>query len=234
MLPHYVLIYRDPEDALAEVVVHLDAGGDPRAHDNTALVLACLYGRLDILDRLLTGYPGVSGYPGLTADDARAGDNRALRWASLNGHLAVVERLLSLGLTLADARAHNNFALRLACVRGHINILERLIELGLGVADARVGNNFALVWACKNGHHAVVARLLELGVEPTPYALVLCGAGRQDENDDEWTQRLWRAVVRWEGSQELAVAESGLTPAQHEAWVDAKDLARPSRLRFSD
>ena len=77
----------------------------------------------------------------------------------------------------------------------------------------------------------MVARLLELGVVPTPEALV-CLSRQVD--DDEWSQRLWRAIERWEGSQALHTAESGMWPDQLEAWETAKAVARPCRLDFSD
>ena len=250
-----------PEGELAEVITHLDAGGDPRAHNNTALCWACSFGHLDVVERLLSlGLTAVDARThsnfalrnaclfghldvverllslGLTADDARAHNNEALRWACTYGYLAVLERLIEIGLTADDARADDNGALRMACRVGHLDVLERLIVLGLTANDARARDNYALQMACIHRHRAVVARLLELGVVPTPYALVLCGAGHQVDDDTEydWPQRLWRAVDRWEGSQELAVAESKLTPPQLESWETAKARARPSALRFAD
>ena len=251
-----LLQYLSPKGGLAEVTAHLDAGGDPRVHDNTALRWACYVGNFDLVERLITGNQGTSEYPGLTAADARAHENYALRAACAFGYLNVLDRLLALGLTADDARAYDNEALRTSCSRGYLAVLERLISLGLTADDARADDNYALR---ASEHRAVVARLLELGVEPTPAALVcLCHRGRLrssqasedgddddgddddgddddgDDDDGEWTRRLWRAVERWDGSPDLQVAESGLTPPQLEAWETAKVRACPRGLRFVD
>ena len=220
------LLWLPVETTYAELATHLDAGGDPRAHDNTPLRWACRYGHLDLLERLIE--------LGLDANDARMYNCEALRWAYGHGHLAVVVRLIALGLDGDDARAVDNDALHWACENGHLAVVERLLDLGLTADDARADDDHALHLACINNHHSVAARLLELGVEPTPAALrsltaYACEYACEYDEDDR-DDRLRRAVERWRDTPALEAAEDELEPAELDAWA----VARPSRLRFAD
>ena len=178
---------RSREAAHAEITAHLDAGLNPRAHNNSALVLACERCYIDIFDRLI----GL----GLTAGDARArfaskmdcahghpevnaliakissrgrsrGKSRENDYLSASAcgqcYLDVFDRLIGLGLTADDVRASRCGALWLSCTHGHLAAVERLIGLGLTADDARGCG--ALQGACEFGYLDVVERLLALGL----------------------------------------------------------------------
>jgi ankyrin repeat protein len=154
---------------------------DGRVHRDAiefVIVLASLFGNLEIVERLLQDervdpsalnnyairsaaeYGHLAVVDGLLQDkrvDPSARNNAAIRSAAKNGHLAVVDRLLQDGRV--DPSALNNYAIRSAAENGHLAVVDRLLR------DARVDpsayNNGAIRDAAKNGHLAVIDRLLQ-------------------------------------------------------------------------
>lgn len=135
----------------------LDAGANPLvrlgAENENALILAALYGRTDVVNRLLK-------LPAVVAEIA-ADDNCALRWAAEKGYFSVVNRLLESPAVQAQITAENNYALRCAAGNDHLDVVNRLLEFPDVVADITACNNEALRWAACNGHLDVANRLLE-------------------------------------------------------------------------
>ena len=127
---------------------------DPSAQNNRALILACEFGHLDIVDFLIEN-------PKVNLTDV---DNMSIILAAENGHVNIVNTLLS--KTKVDPAARNNMAIRIASDNGYFEIVESL--LNTGKVDPSALNSQALILASKNGHGDIVLRLLkDARVDPT-------------------------------------------------------------------
>lgn len=129
---------------------------DLRSYGNSALILACQSGHLDILVYLLS--------QGLTVEDLRSDNNKALQSACVSGHLHIVEFLLTHGLTLDDLQGGKCMQpLYLACQKGHLLVVQYLLTYGLTVDHVQYNDDEALRVACYGDYSDIVQALIWAG-----------------------------------------------------------------------
>lgn len=125
-----------------------EQGANIHACNDSALRIAALHGRLDVVKYLVE-----------QGSDIHAWDDIALRLAASNGHTEIVKYLVEHG---ADIHAFDESALRLAAENGNTEIVKYLVEHG---ADIYARGNEALCWAASNGHTEVVKYLVDNGAD---------------------------------------------------------------------
>lgn len=124
----------------------LDRKADPRVYHHHPLIVACAWGKLDLVKRFIA-----------------AGCNPATRVygpvvvAAAEGHLDIVKYLAKLG---SDLCTNNNEALRLAAEGGHLKVVQYLVQNG-----AKTGWDESIVQAASRGHTPIVQFFYELGAK---------------------------------------------------------------------
>lgn len=120
--------------------------GGCQLYDDLAFRLACRYGHLEIVVKLLNEYPV----------NPAAKSNEAIRKACSHNHLPIVELLLK--NSRVDPADYHNYALEYACKNGHIQVVKCLLQ------DPRVNPaanaNLSILNASTKGHLEIVDILL--------------------------------------------------------------------------
>jgi ankyrin repeat protein len=137
---HKVILGKRRKITLKVIKELIEEGADPKANDSQALLLAAIYGHLEIVKLLLP------------LSNPKANNSDALRFAALHGHLDVAKLLLP----VSDPKAYNSQALRYAATYGHLEVVKLLLPL----SDPKANDSEALRWAAYNGHLEVVKLLL--------------------------------------------------------------------------
>lgn len=156
----------------------LREGADPSYNNNEAIQLACEYGYLNIVTRLLED----------KRCDPSANNNNAIRIACAKGHTKIVDLLLknnrvdpsasqscALGDALSignieivimllndrrvDPSADNNYAIKYTSAGGYINVVSLLLKDSR--VDPSASDNSAIQTASYNGHARVVELLMK-------------------------------------------------------------------------
>ncbi|CDK30214.1 ankyrin repeat domain-containing protein [Candidatus Babela massiliensis] len=173
--------------------------------DNTALMLASIYGYKEIVEILIKAGADVNtknyyGYTALiesssnghkeivemlikagTNVDAKNNDGyTALMWASKNGYKEIVELLIKAG---ADVDAKSKYcgytALMLASEKGHKEIVEILLQAGTNVDTKNNEDDTALIFASIYGYKEIVEILIK------------AGTNIEAKNNDGYTALMW-------------------------------------------
>ncbi|TVQ84928.1 MAG: hypothetical protein EA357_01680 [Micavibrio sp.] len=151
-------------------------GGDIRAKNDLALLLAAQNGHLDIIQYCvaqggdlgaendealcLAAYKGhldIVKYCVQQGRDIRAKDDYALRMAAENGQLDVVKYCVAQG---CDIRANKDSALRHAAKNGHLDMVKYCVQQG---CDIRADDDHVLRWTARNGQLDVVKYCVQQG-----------------------------------------------------------------------
>lgn len=145
--------YPDSVQALVSVGADLDLR-DPR--ENTALMMATIYERADIITLLKQAGASVNGL-----------DRALLQNAANDGDLATVEQILSESRAIVNHRFTCS-ALSSACMNGHVEVVNALLAAGADVNLPDDHGSFTpLIRASNSGHYEVVKLLLDAGADVT-------------------------------------------------------------------
>jgi ankyrin repeat protein len=127
------------------------------SNGNTAFLLACLDGRVDVARRLAE----------LGADVNATNENKenALRIAAQKGRVEVALLLASIGANLEVPNRDGNTALTLACWASQTRIALRLIEAGASINHVNAKGSTAFTLAAWRGLTEVVEKLAEMGAD---------------------------------------------------------------------
>ena len=174
---------------IVEILLREGNPNTQNEHGQTALMLACQNGHLQVTELLLKegANPNIHDEDGWTpilytsqnghfqvaesllkegADvNVRANNGAtALILACQNGHFQVAELLLKEGADV-NVRTHNDgeTALMICCVSGHLEVAELLLKEGADVNVHANNGATALILACHNGHFQVAEVLLKEG-----------------------------------------------------------------------
>lgn len=133
---------------LLQILLHYDPEINLHAEAEYLLRHACLHGKIDIVDYMLSH---------TDATDIEAEFGAALANAAYAGHLPTVQLLIAHG---ADVNACQSLAFRHAAAMGHVTILEYLAEAG---ANIHACHDAALKLAIEGDHTAAVTYLRGMG-----------------------------------------------------------------------
>jgi len=128
-------------------------------YGSTALILASLNGRIEIVKYLLAN--------GANINKQDWNGNTALILASLRGHIDVVKYLLANGANINQKDKYGYTALIFASSKGHIEIVKSLLAKGANVNEKDNSGGTALIRASQYGHIEIVKYLLANGANPT-------------------------------------------------------------------
>jgi hypothetical protein len=151
--PALVVAVREGNAATVDVLLAGRANVEARNQfGDTALMLAALKGRLDIVQKL-RGRGAALDPPGWTA----------LIYAATGGHDDVVRFLLAEGANIDAASPNGTSALMMAVRENRTSTAELLISRGANVNHRNENGASALQWAKRNESAALVARLQRAG-----------------------------------------------------------------------
>ena len=151
--PALVIAAREGNAATIDVLLAARANVNLRNRfGDTALMIAALKGRLDIVKRIRVRGAELDG-SGWTA----------LIYAATGGHDAVVAYLLAEGAKIDAESPNGTTALMMAVREGHFTTAELLVARGADVNHRNQDGVSALDWAKRSGDGQLVARLRRAG-----------------------------------------------------------------------
>jgi ankyrin repeat protein len=124
---------------------------------STALIQACHFGRLDVVEELLRH--------GALIEQANYKNTTALMRASQEGHEAVVRLLLQHQCVVNRRNDERMTALMLCSQRGHYGIVKMLIKAGAEIDAKTAQDSTSLMLACKRRNLEVAKILVAAGTE---------------------------------------------------------------------
>lgn len=122
--------------------------------EKNPLIIACKYGYLDIVLKLLEAGADINICDGIETP---------LIAACKSGQHSIVRELLKSGASV-NKQIYSYSPLQCACQEGHTLVVEELIKAEV---DVKL-NNIPLITACKQGHLSIVEKLIKAGADINP------------------------------------------------------------------
>lgn len=161
--PIHQAIYRNHQEVVKILLSFGASVHDLDEQDRTALDIACLHSRYEIVNLLLEGGADING----PIDPASTTAIPALQAAAYEGDEKLIRLLLERGADVNAEDSSGNSALQEACRLGHYSVVELLVESGASINAQGGFYGSALQAATGMGHEAIAKLLLTYGAEFT-------------------------------------------------------------------